>query len=80
MCCYVFVFYCLVFLGLHLWHMEVPRLVDESGLQLLAHATAMQDPSCICSLHHSSWQSRILTPLSEARDRTHVLIDASQVH
>ena len=29
-----------VFLGRHLQHMEVPRLGDESGLQLLAYTTA----------------------------------------
>ena len=34
-------FVCLVFfLGRHLQHMEVPRLGDESGLQLLAYTTA----------------------------------------
>ena len=33
-------------------------------------ATAMQDPSHVYDLHHSSWQRRILNPLSEARDRT----------
>ena len=31
-------------------------------------------------LHHSSWQRWILNPLSRARDRTHVLIDTSQIH
>ena len=31
------------------------------------------DPSHACDLHHSSWQRRILNPLNEARDRTHVL-------
>ena len=30
-------------------------------------------------LHHSSWQCRILSPPSEARDQTHVLMDASRV-
>ena len=29
-----------VFLGLQLWHMEVPRLGDKLELQLLVHATA----------------------------------------
>ena len=29
-----------VFLGLHLWHMEVPRLGVQSELQLPAYATA----------------------------------------
>ena len=42
------------FLGLHLRHMEVPRLEVELELQLPATATASQDPSCICNLHHSS--------------------------
>ena len=31
----------------------------------------MPDPSCICELHHSSWQRQMLNPLSEARDRIH---------
>ena len=30
-------------------------------------------------LHHSSWQPRMLKPLSEARDRTQILMDTSQV-
>ena len=49
--------------------MEVPRLGVESEIQMLVYttATATQDPSCICELHHSSWQCRILNPLSEAR-------------
>ena len=55
--------------------MEVPRLGVESELQLPAYttATAMQDPSCICNLHHSSQQRRNLNPLSEARDGTGIL-------
>ena len=43
-----------------------------------AYATATPDPSHICNLHHSSWQCRILNPLSEARDWTCVLLDTSQ--
>ena len=52
--------------------MEVPRLGVESELKLLAYATAtaMQDPSHICNLYHSSRQHQILNPLSEARDKT----------
>ena len=62
--------------------MEVPRLGVESELQLPAYdtATAMRDPSHVFDLHHSSWQRRILNPLSEARDQTHILTDASWVH
>ena len=60
------------FLGLYLWHMEVPRLGIKWELQPLAYTTAIatQDPSCICNLHHSSRQHWILDPLSEARDQT----------
>ena len=76
-----FLFYFVFFLGLHLQHMEVPGLEIESELQLLAYATttATQDLSLICDLQHTSWQHWMLNSLSEARDRTHVLIDTSQV-
>ena len=65
-----FVFFC--FLGPHLWHMEVPRLGVELKLQLpaCATATATLDPSHIFDLQLSSWQCRILNPLSEARDQS----------
>ena len=76
-------YFCLffVFLGLHLWHMEVPRLGAESELQLPAYttATATQDLSHISNLYHSSWQHQIFNPLSKARDQIQVLKDMSQV-
>ena len=46
----------------------------------LHHGLRTSDPSHIWDLHHSSWQHQTLNPLSEARDRTHVLIDTSWVH
>ena len=57
--------------------MGVPRLGVELELKRLAYttATAMPDLSLIFDLHHSSWQFRILNPLSEAWDRTRVLMD-----
>ena len=70
-------------LGPYLQHMEVPRLgVELELLQLLVYATttAMQGPSRICHLQHSSWQYQILNPLSEPRDQTRILMDASWVH
>ena len=78
-------FYCLLFFffsGPHPWHMEVPRLGIKSELQLLAYATAtaMQDPSHVSDLYHSSQQHQIPNPLSEARVRTHILMDTSQIH
>ena len=76
-----FFFFCLVFLRSYPWHMEVPRLWVKLELQLPAYptATAMQEPSCVCDLHHSSRQCRILNPLSKTRDRTCVLLDTSWV-
>ena len=44
-----------------------------------AYATAMPNLSRLCDLHHSSWQCQILNPLSEARDWTCILVDASQI-
>ena len=63
--CFYFIFINLFFcfLGLYLWHMEVPRLGVQSELQLLAYAiaTVIWDPSRVCNLHHSSGNARPLT-------------------
>ena len=69
------------FLGPHLWHVKVPRLGIKVELQLPAYTTttATPDLSCLCELHHSSWQCWILNPLNEVRDRTCILLDASQI-
>ena len=74
------IFFCFI-LGPQLQHMEAPRLEVEMELQLPAYttATATQAPSGDCDLHHSSWQCGILNPLSEARDRTCVLMYTSQI-
>jgi len=84
--CMVFFCFCFCFLGLHPRHVEVPRLGVKLELQLpacatdTATATATQDLSCLCGLHHSSWQRQILNPLSKARDRTCNLMDPPQIH
>ena len=64
------------FLRLHSWHMEVPRLGVKLELLLPAYATAMAtpDPSHVCNLHHRSQQSQVPNRLSEARDRTCILM------
>ena len=49
-----FFFFFFGVLGLHLWHIDGPRLGVKSELQLLAYTTATRDPSRVCSLHHSS--------------------------
>ena len=43
-------------------------------------ARATQDPSCVSDLHHSSQQRWVLNPLSEARDRTHILVDTTRIY
>ena len=75
-------FFFFFFLGPYLWHMEVPRLGGESELQLSAYTinTAMRDPGHICDLHQSSRQCRILNPMSEARDRSRILMDPSRAY
>ena len=74
-------YFIFVFLGLHLQHMEVPRLGVESELQVPAYATPTetQDPSRIWDLHHSSPLWRILNPLNKARVCTCILMDTSHV-
>jgi len=53
----------------------------ELEIQLMVYttATAMQYPSCVCDLHHSSQQRQILKSLSEARDQTHNLMIPSWI-
>ena len=77
---FFFFFFSVFFLGPPLQHMEVPRLGVESDLQMPAYATAMQDLSHICDLHHSSRQRRIPNPLSKSRDGTRIVMDTSEVH
>ena len=78
--CHVIFFFFFFFLGLYPRNMEVPRLGVESGLQLLAYATATAkpDPSYICDLPQNSWECCIPDPLSRARDRTRVLMDTGR--
>ena len=52
---------------------------SEPQLPASTTATAMRDLSCLCDLHHGSWQCRILNPLSEARDQMRILVDRSWV-
>ena len=70
-------FFVFFFLGPHLQHMEVPRLGAKSELALQGYTTATLNSSRICDLYHSSREHQILNPLSQARDRTHVLMDTS---
>ena len=60
--------------------MAIPGLGLDLELQVSAFTTATPDSICIFDLHYSSWQHWILNPWSEARDRTRVFMDTSQVH
>ena len=74
-------FFFFFFLGLHPWHMEIPRLGVKSELQLPTYitATAVQDPSHVC-LHNRSRQRQILNLLSRVRDQTCILMDTNWVN
>ena len=61
-----FLFYFFVFLGLH------PAVYGGSQ-------TRGQIGAAAAGPHHSSWQHWIPNPLSEVRDRTLILMDASQI-
>ena len=78
---FFFFFFFFVFLGPCPWHMQVPRLGVESELYLMAYTTATStpNPSRVCDLHYGSWQCQILNPPREARDRTCIFMDTSQI-
>ena len=65
--CRMFFWFLFSFIGLHLWHMEVPGLEvkSELRLQVYATATAAPDPSRVYTTAHDKPGS--LTP-SEAKD------------
>ena len=68
----IFLFVCLLFRA-------TPAAYGSFQARGRIGAAAMQDPSHICNLHHSLWQCWILNPLTEAGDRTHILMDNSWV-
>ena len=75
--CGYLLFIYLVFLGLHSWHMEAPRL-NQSCSRWPTPQPRQWRIQIICDLHSSSWQHQILNPVSKARDWICVLMDASQ--
>ena len=66
----------LLFRAAHVAHGSSHARV-QVGAVLLAHTTATARPDLSCSW--DLWQHRILHPLREARDWTHILMATSQV-
>ena len=70
------VIYLFIFRAVPVAHgLSLVRIESELQPQVNATATATHDLSRICDLRCSSWQHQLLTPLSEARDRTCILRD-----
>ena len=57
----------------------IPGVELELQLPADTSATATQDRSHICDLHHGSQQHQILNSLSKARGHTRVRMDTSRV-
>ena len=76
-----FLFPSFFFKGLHLQHMEVPRLGVPSELQLLAYTRVMatQDPNCVCNLPQLTAVPDP-KPTERGQRLNQVLINASRVH
>ena len=70
-----------VFRGVHLWHMEVPRLGAESNYSCRPapkpQPRQIRATSATYTTAHGNAGS--LNPLSKARDRTRIFMDTSQV-
>ena len=73
LCCPILGYFILFYFCLFLGPLPVVKLLAYT------RATAMQDPSSVCDLHHSSRQCWILNPLSKAMDQTHNLTVPSQI-
>ena len=61
-------------------HSQARGLIGAAAAGLLHSQLAYtmqdpQDPSCLCNLHHTLQQPRILNPLSKARNGTCILTD-----
>ena len=81
MCVYMNIYIYILFLGLHPWHMGVPRLGSELELQLPAYTYRHSNVGSKPNLRPTPQLTAMMDPqpLSEARDRTCILKDASQI-
>ena len=75
-------FFCFLFLSFQDHTHGIWKILGQGSNQSYSHQPIPQpqlDLSCVCDLHHRSWQCWIVNPLSEARDQTRILMDTSQV-
>ena len=56
-----------------------PDASSQARGQIQAIAAGLCHSNAGSKLHHSSWQHQILSPLSEARNQTHILVDTSWI-
>ena len=76
---HMFIFACLfVFFRAALMACEDSQARGRIGAVAAGLCHSNASLSCTCDLHRSLWQCRILNPMSEARDRTSILVDTSQ--
>ena len=68
-----------VFWGASVYGSSQARGRIRAAAVSLCHSNSNSDLSCVCNLHHSSWQCWILSSLSEAWDWTRILMDTSRV-
>ena len=78
--CFLFFVFCPFFrAALTAYGGSQARVYSELLLPAYTTATAKPDLSRVCNLHYSSWQCRILNPLSEAREQSYNLMVPSQI-
>ena len=70
-----FSFFFFLLSGLHLQHMEVPRLEVKLEQQLLTYTTATATPAFTIARDSAG----PFNPLSEAKNPTHILMDTTRV-
>ena len=68
-------FFFFFFLGPHLWHMEVPKRGVETELQLPTYAPSQQCRIRASSVTYTTAWGNAGSLLSDARDRTLILMD-----
>ena len=78
-CLFVFVFFAISWATAAAYGGSQARGRIGSVVVDYTRTTVKRDPSCICDLHHSSWQCQLPDPLSKARDGTRILMHTCRI-